>query len=450
MRTAALSVGLATLLLGVAAPMRAQILDARRVGMGGLSLQRDGNLRRYNPAYQAVPARTGGAGPKATIPIPLGLIQFFHDHPISQLGHDPAFSPDSSAFNAVELANTLLNLPIFLEVKKAPVPTNDVIFTIARDTLIVDLGKAQQLVPADQFGFGGSSRPLDLGLGVKGVQAGVAGFLQYSVGFTLGDSLRTFLKQASPAHPNTPYTVLVDGIAQGGFAPQITYAGRIAGDSSQGFYLGGAVRYYVGVAYGHVIADTVGFTTGNPIFAGNNPVNPALAGTFSYSKAGNAFGHGVGGDVGVVWISGPLELGVGVNDIGATLTWSDTRIDHFVYDTATNKLVSTLVANHVTTKTKLPVSYVANVAYVLNDRTTLGADILDRGRGTVIHVGGEQRVGLFVVRGGVARDERKKVQFGWGGGVRFGSFGLDVGFWTHSNSLSNVRGVTMATSLAIY
>jgi hypothetical protein len=31
-----------------------------------------------------------------------------------------------------------------------------------------------------------------------------------------------------------------------------------------------------------------------------------------------------------------------------------------------------------------------------------------------------------------------------------GGLGLDVGFWTHTNSLSNQRGITMATSLSIY
>src|SRR5438093_10284675 len=107
------------------------------------------------------------------------------------------------------------------------------------------------------------------------------------------------------------------------------------------------------------------------------------------------------------------------------------------------------VANHVETKTKLPVSYIANLAYSVGN-TTLGADVLNTGRGSVVHVGGEQRLGLFAVRGGVARDQRKRIEFGFGGGVRFGGLGLDVGFWTHTNSLSNERGITMATSLSIY
>jgi hypothetical protein len=95
------------------------------------------------------------------------------------------------------------------------------------------------------------------------------------------------------------------------------------------------------------------------------------------------------------------------------------------------------------------VSYIANLAYTVG-MTTLGADVLNSGRGAVVHVGGEQRVGVFVVRGGVARDQRKRLEFGWGGGLRLGGLGLDVGFWTHTNSLSNERAVTMATSLSIY
>src|SRR5207247_4661832 len=103
------------------------------------------------------------------------------------------------------------------------------------------------------------------------------------------------------------------------------------------------------------------------------------------------------------------------------------------------------VANHVETKTKLPVSYIANLAYSVGN-TTLGADVLNTGRGSVVHVGGEQRLGLFAVRGGVARDQRKRIEFGFGGGGRFGGLGLGVGFGRHTNSLSNGRGCPLAPS----
>src|SRR5207302_172298 len=139
---------------------------ARRLGMGGLSLGRSASMVRYNAAYGAVPGAADRRGrPRVTIPIPLGLIQFLHDHP--HLSTDPAFHPDSAGFNPILAVNTLLNLPIYLEVKKAPTPTNDVLFRIGKNELRVNLGAAAQLVPEDQFGFGGSSRVLDPGLAIK-------------------------------------------------------------------------------------------------------------------------------------------------------------------------------------------------------------------------------------------------------------------------------------------
>ena len=107
-------------------PLPAQTVDARLIGLGGLHLGRSGSLTRYNAAYRAVPERKEqGLGGKFTIPIPLGLIKFFHDHPISKLDKDPLFHPDSAGFNPVETLNLILNPPLFYEIRKAPTPTNE-------------------------------------------------------------------------------------------------------------------------------------------------------------------------------------------------------------------------------------------------------------------------------------------------------------------------------------
>jgi len=277
------------------------------------------------------------------------------------------------------------------------------------------------------------------------VRVGARGWLHDAIGFALGDALLGFLRDSQPARPRTRYNVLGDGTIEAGFAPSVGYAGRIVGDSATALYLGGALHYYVGLAYGHVTGDG-GFTTGDSIFTGPTPVKPDARALTSYSKFGNSVGHGFGGDIGVALVTGPIEVGVGVNDIGATITWPDTRVDSALYRDSS---FSKPVANHIETKTKLPVSYLANLVYTVGN-TTVGFDVLNNGRGTTVHVGGEQRVGVIVLRGGVARDQRKRLELGWGGGLRFGGLGLDVGFWTHTNSLSNQRGITMATSLSIY
>jgi len=453
-RTGVVAVALALLVLAPLLPRPASAqfsFDARRYGMGGVSLSRDGNARRYNPAYRAVKNKSHVAGaPRFSIPVPLGLIQFFKDHPINKMSHDPMFSPDSAAFNPIAMMNLVLNPPIFLEVKKAPTPTNDVNFTLGRNQLVIDLGASKVLIPEQDFGLGTTSRLLDAGFGAAGFNVGVMGFIQYDVTFNLDSTLRNFLTKDSTALPNTAYFVNVDGTAQAGFAPTVSYAGRLlrgAGgdDTDDGFYVGGALHYYFGATYARGVGPA-GFTTGNPVL-GSAPT-PLLNGNFYTSR--KPFGKGVGGDVGVVWISGPFEVGAGVNDIGAELTWDHTKIQHFFYNTTTKQIVDTVLVTDTTSKTKLPITYIANAALQMGTGTTVGGDVINSGRGTVIHVGAEQRTGPFAIRGGVSRDQRKKMQFGFGGGVRLGPIGLDVGFWTHSNSLSTQRAITMATSISFY
>lgn len=452
MRIGVVALTLAVLILAPARDARAQFsFDARRVGMGGVSLSRDGNVRRYNPAYRAVKNRSEvGGAPKFTIPVPIGLIQFLKDHPPGQWDTDPLFNPDSAAFNPFELMNLVFNPPIFYEVKKAPTPTNDVEFTIGRNAFVVDLGAAQVLIPEQEFGLGTTSRLLDFGFGFAGFNIGVMGFLQYEVGFTLDDSLRAVLKEADSVRANTTYRVLGDGIVQAGFAPTISFAGRLTrgaggAESDDGVYLGAALHYYLGATYGRGRGPS-GFTTGNPVF-GTTPT-PLLDDTLYMSN--NPFGKGVGGDVGIAFISGPFEVGFGINDIGAELTWSDTKVQRILYDPAGDSISTTLIANGVKSKTELPITYVANAALRMGTGTTVGGDIVNSGRGTVIHLGVEQRTGPLAIRGGISRDQRKKMQFGWGAGLRMGPLGLDVGFWTHSNSFATERAITMATSISVY
>jgi len=450
-RTGVVACALALLVLAPLRAAHAQFsFDARRYGMGGVSLSRDGNVRRYNPAYRALKNRPELTGnPKFSIPIPFGLIDFFKEHPINQLGDDPMFDPKSPEFNPIALMDLILNPPVFYEVKKSPTPTNDVEFTIGKNQLIMDLGNTQVLIPEQKFGLGSSSRLLDFGMGFAGFNVGVMGFLQYDVGFTLDNNLRAILKEAAPVLPDSTYSVLTDVLVQAGFAPTVSYAGRLTRgadpQTDDGFYIGAALHYYMGATYGRGVGPA-GFTVGDTIFAST----PNIVVDDTLFTSNKAFGKGVGGDVGIAFVSGPFEVGLGVNDIGAELTWSDTKVQRIQYFAAGDSLRANVIANNIESKTKLPITYVANAALRMGTGTTVGADVVNSGRGTVIHVGAEQRMGPFALRGGVSRDQRKQMQFGFGGGVRLGPIGLDVGFFTHSNSLATQRAITLATAISIY
>ena len=430
--------------------------------MGGVSLGRDGNASRYNPAYRAVKNRSGGGtgAPKVTIPVPLGLYSFFRQHPINKLTHDPTFNPDSAGFNPVELLNLILSPPIFLDLRKPAAPTNNVEFTIGKNQLIMNLGASRVLIPDQTFGLGTSGRLLDFGSGIGPFHISVMGFVHYDVGFTLDSALRSVLKDTVPVRPGSSYFIITDALAQTGVTPTVSYAGRVwhqtavsdsgapggaNANADDGVYFGAAAHYYFGATYGRGVGPA-GFTVGNPIFG----VTPTVLFDGIVHTSNGPNGHGVGGDVGVAWISGPFEVGVGANDIGAQLTWSDTRVQRIQYDPNGDSISTTILANHVQSTTKLPISYIANAALRMGTGTTVGGDVFNAGRGTVIHLGAEQRYGPFAVRGGVARDERKKLQFGFGGGLRMGGVGLDLGVWTHSNTLADQRAMTMATSISVY
>ena len=328
---------------------------------------------------------------------------------------------------------------------KAPAPTHDAIFTSGRDWFPVDLGQAPKLVPEDPYEIGGTIRPLDPGFGIGGLRVSVMGWAHDDVRLSLGNTMRGFLRDADPLQSNTRYSLLGDATLEFGFAPTVGFAGRLVGNATAGLYVGGAFHYYLGVGYAQLTSDG-GLTTGNTIVRGPNPATADARGLIQYAKPGQAFGHGTGGDVGAVLVAGPIEIGVGVNDLGATIIWPDTRRDSVFYRGSGS---SRLVANHLQAKTTLPVSYLANVTCTLGS-TTLGADALNGGRGTTVHVGGEHRISVLALRGGVARDPRRRFEFGYGAGLRLGTFSIDAGAWTHTNALSSERAVTMVTSLSIY
>ncbi len=426
--------------------------DARTIGMAGVHMRRAQGLDRYNPAYRAVPDQATPDGvsqnAKLTLPIPLGLIPFLQEHPIGGWDDDPLFNPDSPSFNPFELLDIVLHPPIFLQIKKVPPHVNDVEFTIGKNEFIVDLGATQRMIPADQFGTGVTGRPFDIGAGFKGVRFGVHGWMRYEVDAELGDTLRAFLKEAMPAQSNTRYNMLMEATAQTGWAPYIGWAGRVAGTEDRGVFVGGAIRYMLGLVYGTSAVDA-GFTTGDTIFATNNGLAPDFTAASAYSPWGHQMGTGVGGDVGIAVVNGPLEFGIGVTDIGAKITWKETRVETTVYDTVTDRFETTLAGTDLDTETELPIGYLANLTYTTGD-VQLGLNVTNNGRRTTLSMGAEKRFGFLALRGGIARDQRKRLQFGWGAGVRLGPIGLDAGFFTYSSTLSDARGISMATSFSIY
>jgi len=427
-------------------------LDTRRLAMGGALLDRAA-LARTNPAYRAVPPRE--TQPRVAIPIPLGLVQLAADDELS-------FNPRDPRFNVFKLVDLALYPPFFLELKKPTVPTStsDLELFIAQDSLKLDLGDARAFVPEDDFELGGLSRPFALGVTIGQVRVSAGPFAYNETAIGLDANMRGFLRDAEAARANTRYGLVSNGVGQTGVAPAVEYSLLVPGTGSgdpgaaspfatpSGLYLGGAVRLYLGLAMTRATADA-GLTTGDPVFDQVNPARADFASTVFYQTANDGFGTGLGLDVGAVYVAGPVELGVGLNDVGNTsITWKGATHKLFFLDDQSAFIDST-VARRTEVKTEIPMTFVANVG-VESGGFVLGAALVTGLGGTEYRAGGERWLGPVALRGGLGLDTRHIVQFGWGAGVRLGSVGLDVGLATHSASISGERGLRLATSLAIY
>src|SRR5690349_20313864 len=129
------SLWLAVFCLCIARPAASQILDARRLGMGGVVLSEGGGSSAQNVAYRAV--LHGGGFEHHSIPLPLGLIQFAAD--------PPTFDTGDSTFNAFAIADLALNPPYLLQIVKPHEVESDIHIDVAKNALKVDLGDLKDL-----------------------------------------------------------------------------------------------------------------------------------------------------------------------------------------------------------------------------------------------------------------------------------------------------------------
>ncbi len=435
----------------------AQGYDARGMAMGGVSLsQNSGRLYRVNPAYKAVPPRV--AEHSISIPIPLGLIQFIQDF--------PELDPDSEDFSAIGIINFISNIPWAWEFKRPRDPKEGMEIWLGQDHLVIDLKDAQEIIPREGYTIGGMGHPFDLGFKIPLGTAGLVHFslfrpfLSTEIDFGLNDELVGVLADADSIAPSTDYAASSDALMQAGVTSGVTWALPLwldgnGGTNGQGggFWVGAGFRHYFGGGYVRLDGDLV-LHSGDPIFA------TAGADTFDAEFHADYYrawpndlatvGYGNALDLGAVFRRGRLELGAGVADIFADITWNNTQLDHSYLDPDFNEIITENVAEHFTTTTDIPVSWLLNVIWH-GDRLVLAANAIDQPGGFSMHGGAEfWAIPWLALRGGASMDQRNRAQAGWGVGVKVGSFGIDLGFQTHNLGLTDERGVSMGLAVTLY
>ncbi len=145
-----------------------------------------------------------------------------------------------------------------------------------------------------------------------------------------------------------------------------------------------------------------------------------------------------------------FEIGVGVTDLGSTITWKNTDLKRIAYDSGSGDTSTEELEQRVEYKSKFPVTGSLNLAYRSGKMMVGGT--LDRTSNErwIPRAGFETWAAVVPLRAGVYMDTYKQVQFTAGSGVKLGSIGLDVALATNSRGVTADRGLELAASLAFY
>ncbi len=435
----------------LASPSQAQTFDARRLAMGGVQMSDLGS--GGNVAYEAVPRSGDG---RFSIPIPLGLIQLASD--------PPEFDTADSTFNVFDIANLVLHPPIAYQAGQPATLEDDIYVRVAQDSLTINLGDLQRVVPAKDWAL---ATLLRLGftqhIGPTFVGVHVQGQMNNSVG--LDDNLRDALGHAVPFRPNTTYglqdTVQAQVAASGEFGAAFPVVYKPApGDKNTdpklgdprknhatAFYVGGRAKYLRGLAYaaGHGNAY---IETQDPLFGSNSTLglqSDALARTSSDVGKGN----GVGADLGAVLFVNNVEFGVGFNDIGSKISWT-TDLDRYHYDAVADSFVHEELTRGEKIKITYPMTTTVSGAW-RHKLLTVGVTAQHSVGDWTYHVGGEiQATPLLALRAGWHRDGFGLAQYSGGVGLRLGPVGFDVAAATSSLTITRERLTDVALAFVIY
>ncbi|MGE5175889.1 MAG: hypothetical protein ACM3JJ_05875 [Hyphomicrobiales bacterium] len=439
-------------------PAIGQMLNARRLGMGGVVTSDNGASSAANIAFRAVP-RGQGYG---SIPLPIGLIQYAGDH--------PTFDSNSPDFNVFEIMDLAANPPLTLALSKPRTVSSDVSVFIARDSLLLDLEDVRRAVPKDPMEMGGVYHMMGVGFGVRSFFVAVSPLIHARNAFDLDPKLRAALRDAQPFTSDTRYGLSDEGIAQAAIAFQAGVAFRAlyvpapdaveddqddpsAADprrnGATALYLGGAPKYLLGLAYGSA-KGAGGVTTGDTLFGSSDPVAFDMNAVTRDAAIGGdgGVGHGFGADVGGVLYWNDFELGVGINDLGSQIDWS-TTVKHHVYSDSLNEFTTTTLATGQDFTSRIPTTTTINVAKRMGE-TTLAADVVDGELHRQVHLGAETWRGRWAFRAGTYRDTGGHWQWTGGSGVRFGAIGLDLAVATNSRNIEAKRAAELSASLTLY
>jgi hypothetical protein len=325
----------------------------------------------------------------------------------------------------------------------------DIAISIARNALAIDFQDARELLPQEPVRAGSVFSPQLINLGIRGARTSAGPILHAEGRLAFDDPLYGVLAGGQPLLPNSTYGFRADASTMAGMGFNAGWAGGGWGTSQRegdGLFLGAYAKYILGFGFG--LADTrLGLATADTIFGEGDPLDVSYEGWTRYSRLGRV-GNGYGFDLGAAYRHGPIDLGVGLRDVGSRMHWGSTELEHSYLDEASGEIVSETVARGESFVQRLPMQTTVNVSWS-GRSTVLAADLTTSRWGTMTHLGAERKIRWLALRGGLLTDERKELQYACGVGLGVGSVWFDVGMQTHGFALTQERGYTLGTSFAL-
>ncbi|MEA1996854.1 MAG: hypothetical protein U9N45_04420 [Gemmatimonadota bacterium] len=424
-------------------------MNARAMGMGG-AFTTGRSLTAVNPAYHAVARARDDA--RRVIPIPLGLVKF--------AVASPEFDPDKDDFDAVKIANLLFHPPLDLELISPPgTKQADILINLGYNNLMIDLRQARETIPDKGTDYGVALQKDFRIIGMGNSFISVSPLLFFKNELELGDNLSRVLRDALPFDTNSRYRLNNNGEMIFGFSMGMSHARKVYSfedapeDSRDGVYLGGTVKYILGLAY----AEQDGwwqFRTHDPLFGETYPMETESHNMTRISVPGEddsgSVGHGLGLDMGFSVIRGAWEFGAGARNLVSSVKWK-VHEEVREYDDETNEFHLIHEATHKSISASLPVTAAFNICYRPGERYRVAAAVRKEPRGICTHLGAEfDALPWVVLRGGVFTDSQNTFQVSGGLGLKKGRFGFDMALATNNANLSRDKGLSLYTSIALY
>jgi hypothetical protein len=439
----------------LSAHLEAITFDARKVAMGGTLLPFHSESYVQNPAYLKVQEES-----PLTIPVPIGLFVFLSDL--------PSFDPEDENFDAIELANLLLNPPFYLELRDIDKDdSTKIFFDVGKNNLLIDMNNLQKYMPAGSVETGlFVIRQPRVGYTLKDIHLGVSPFVMMEGKFEYSENFEQALAEAAPFQPNSSYTTNQHASINAGMAINAGYVLELQDYmelAEEPRVLAGVNgKYILGFMYGEIDNFTNLHTT-EPIFNSENPPEVTMNTIIDYAvpESGDfgPKGHGFGFDFGLLLRYHSLDIGFGIQDVYTRINWRANR-KRLVFDDDSNDLEEETVFEDRTLKINLPRTFAFSLAYRNMWDNGWGSDAefgdyllaynLEIVNGDVsMKVGGETYYGPWPIALRLGTyNQGKRVQVSWGAGIPLKFFNFDIAFATHSSTFQQKRGLTMATSIS--